>query len=196
MSHVFSKLSSCVGGTRGVSDTLVSCGWSKCPKCLLQARRGCGIAVHHHQRPREAAEGGSGGARPCLCRGRGEDLATDRCLRGAHALQHACSCWVSNRTQRRSCGDVLGCAGAQVGRGEAVGAVWALTGGRHDTTALCVRDSEFVRMSRVSPIAAALGDACVHVAAVPCAMFLWIAFSACGPWVDAVWRCCREPSSC
>ena len=40
-----------------------------------------------------------------------------------------------------------GCA--QVGRGEAVGAVWALTGGQHDTTALCVRDSEFVRMSRV-----------------------------------------------
>ena len=36
----------------------------------------------------------------------------------------------------------------QVGRGEAVGAVWALTGGRHDTTALCARDSEFVRMSR------------------------------------------------
>jgi hypothetical protein len=38
---------------------------------------------------------------------------------------------------------------AQVGRGEAVGAVWALTGGEHDTSALCVRDSEFVRMSRV-----------------------------------------------
>lgn len=36
----------------------------------------------------------------------------------------------------------------QVGRGEAVGAVWALTGGHHDTTALCARDSEFVRMSR------------------------------------------------
>ena len=31
-----------------------------------------------------------------------------------------------------------------------MGAVWALTGGNHDTTALCVRDSEFVRMSRVS----------------------------------------------
>ena len=27
--------------------------------------------------------------------------------------------------------------------------MWALTGGNHDTTALCVRDSEFVRMSRV-----------------------------------------------
>lgn len=39
-------------------------------------------------------------------------------------------------------------AAAQVGRGEAVGAVWALTGGHHDTTALCARDSEFVRMSR------------------------------------------------
>ena len=42
------------------------------------------------------------------------------------------------------------CLAAQVGRGEAVGAVWALTGGYHDTTALCVRDSEFVRMSKVS----------------------------------------------
>jgi hypothetical protein len=31
-----------------------------------------------------------------------------------------------------------------------VGAVWALTGGYHDTTALCVRDSEFVRMSKVT----------------------------------------------
>ncbi len=29
-----------------------------------------------------------------------------------------------------------------------MGAVWALTGGHHDTTALCARDSEFVRMSR------------------------------------------------
>ena len=37
-----------------------------------------------------------------------------------------------------------------MGRGEAVGAVWALTGGYHDTTALCVRDSEFVRMSKVT----------------------------------------------
>ncbi|KXZ52202.1 hypothetical protein GPECTOR_10g833 [Gonium pectorale] len=36
----------------------------------------------------------------------------------------------------------------EVGRGEAVGAVWAITGGHHDTTALCVRDSELVRMSR------------------------------------------------
>ncbi|DBB17173.1 TPA: hypothetical protein ACH3X3_014241 [Trebouxia sp. C0006] len=36
----------------------------------------------------------------------------------------------------------------EVGRGEAVGAVWALTGGIHDTTALCVRDSELVRMSK------------------------------------------------
>ncbi len=33
-------------------------------------------------------------------------------------------------------------------RGEAVGAVWTITGGRHDTTALCVRDSELVRMSK------------------------------------------------
>ena len=37
----------------------------------------------------------------------------------------------------------------EVGRGEAVGAVWALAGGYHDTTALCVRDAELVRMSRV-----------------------------------------------
>ena len=39
----------------------------------------------------------------------------------------------------------------EVGRGEAVGAVWALAGGYHDTTALCVRDAELVRMSRVRP---------------------------------------------
>ena len=38
----------------------------------------------------------------------------------------------------------------EIGRGEAVGAVWALTGGIHDTTALCVRDSELVRMSKAS----------------------------------------------
>ena len=37
----------------------------------------------------------------------------------------------------------------EVGRGEAVGAVWTLTGGIHDTSALCVRDSELVRMSKV-----------------------------------------------
>ena len=36
----------------------------------------------------------------------------------------------------------------EVARGEAVGAVWAITGGQHDTTALCVRDSELVRMSK------------------------------------------------
>ena len=29
-----------------------------------------------------------------------------------------------------------------------MGAVWAITGGCHDTTALCVRDSELVRMSK------------------------------------------------
>ena len=40
----------------------------------------------------------------------------------------------------------------EVGRGEAVGAIWALAGGSHDTTALCVRDCECVRMSRVSTI--------------------------------------------
>lgn len=48
-----------------------------------------------------------------------------------------------------TCSNELPVLAAQVGRGEAVGAVWALTGGQHDTTALCVRDSEFVRMSRV-----------------------------------------------
>ena len=37
----------------------------------------------------------------------------------------------------------------EVGRGEAVGAIWALAGGQHDTSALCVRDAELVRMSRV-----------------------------------------------
>ncbi len=36
-----------------------------------------------------------------------------------------------------------------VGRGESVGAVWALSGGAHDSTALCVRDTELVRMSKV-----------------------------------------------
>ena len=36
----------------------------------------------------------------------------------------------------------------ELGRGEALGALWAITGGFHDTTALCVRDSELVRMSR------------------------------------------------
>lgn len=45
----------------------------------------------------------------------------------------------------------------EVGRGEAVGAVWALTGGIHDTTALCVRDSELVRMSKVSQALIRLG---------------------------------------
>ncbi len=30
------------------------------------------------------------------------------------------------------------------------GAVWALTGGVHDSTSMCVRDSELVRMSKNS----------------------------------------------
>ena len=34
------------------------------------------------------------------------------------------------------------------GQRRSSGPVWALTGGHHDTTALCARDSEFVRMSR------------------------------------------------
>ena len=36
----------------------------------------------------------------------------------------------------------------QVGRGDSLGAVWALTGGVHDTSALAIRDSELVRMSK------------------------------------------------
>ena len=50
----------------------------------------------------------------------------------------------------------------EVGRGEAVGAVWALTGGIHDTTALCVRDSELVRMSKVSSLGSVLQTACMQ----------------------------------
>ena len=42
------------------------------------------------------------------------------------------------------------CAAVQVGRGESLGAVWAITGGCHDTSALAIRDSELVRMSKVS----------------------------------------------
>ena len=38
----------------------------------------------------------------------------------------------------------------EVGRGEAVGAVWALTAGVHDTTAHCIRDSELVRLTKVN----------------------------------------------
>ncbi|KAK9862379.1 hypothetical protein WJX84_007181 [Apatococcus fuscideae] len=38
----------------------------------------------------------------------------------------------------------------EVGRGEAVGAVWALTAGMHDTTAHCIRDSELVRLTKGS----------------------------------------------
>ena len=37
----------------------------------------------------------------------------------------------------------------QVARGEAVGAAWMMTGGAHDNSAVCIRDSELVRMSRV-----------------------------------------------
>jgi hypothetical protein len=52
----------------------------------------------------------------------------------------------------------------EVGRGEAVGAVWALTGGIHDTTALCVRDSELVRMSKVHSFDFVLQTSCMQVA--------------------------------
>lgn len=51
----------------------------------------------------------------------------------------------------------------EVGRGEAVGAVWALTGGIHDTTARCVRDSELVRMSKVT----LYHSRCLHYFAFP-----------------------------
>lgn len=37
----------------------------------------------------------------------------------------------------------------EVGRGEAVGGVYMLSGNEYDTTALCIRDSELVRMSKV-----------------------------------------------
>jgi hypothetical protein len=43
-----------------------------------------------------------------------------------------------------------GCCEPQVARGEALGGVWVLTGGAHDTSAVCIRDSELVRMSKVS----------------------------------------------
>jgi lysophospholipid hydrolase len=38
----------------------------------------------------------------------------------------------------------------EVGRGELVRAVWAITGGRHDTAPAACRDSELVRMSRAA----------------------------------------------
>ncbi|KAL6769235.1 hypothetical protein ACKKBG_A18025 [Auxenochlorella protothecoides x Auxenochlorella symbiontica] len=37
-----------------------------------------------------------------------------------------------------------------VGRGESMGAVWALAGGRHDTSAICIRDAELCRLTRGS----------------------------------------------
>ena len=37
-----------------------------------------------------------------------------------------------------------------VGRGDSMGAVWTVSGGRHDTTCLCARDVEAVRMSKAS----------------------------------------------
>ena len=38
----------------------------------------------------------------------------------------------------------------EVGRGETIGAVWAVTNGKHDTSAVAVRGCELVRMSRGS----------------------------------------------
>ncbi|KAL4530592.1 hypothetical protein Ndes2526B_g02061 [Nannochloris sp. 'desiccata'] len=37
-----------------------------------------------------------------------------------------------------------------VGRGDSMGAVWTISGGRHDTTSFCTRDVEAVRMSKAS----------------------------------------------
>ena len=55
----------------------------------------------------------------------------------------------------------------QVGRGDSLGAVWALTGGVHDTSALAIRDSELVRMSKarrpVSGHLAGSNDAVRHL---------------------------------
>lgn len=38
----------------------------------------------------------------------------------------------------------------EVGRGEAIGAIWAVTNRSHDTSAIAVRDSEIVRLSKES----------------------------------------------
>ena len=55
----------------------------------------------------------------------------------------------------------------QVGRSDSLGAVWALTGGVHDTSALAIRDSELVRMSKarrpVSGHLAGSNDAVQHL---------------------------------
>lgn len=42
------------------------------------------------------------------------------------------------------------CIEEECGRGEAVGAVWTIAGGVHDTSAVCVRDTELVRMSKTA----------------------------------------------
>jgi predicted acylesterase/phospholipase RssA/CRP-like cAMP-binding protein len=42
------------------------------------------------------------------------------------------------------------CVQDDVGRGDSMGAVWTISGGRHDTTCLCARDVEAVRMSKAS----------------------------------------------
>ncbi|GAB4820172.1 hypothetical protein N2152v2_007218 [Parachlorella kessleri] len=38
----------------------------------------------------------------------------------------------------------------EVGRGDSMGAVWALSGGAHDASCLCTRDSELVRMNKAA----------------------------------------------
>ena len=62
-------------------------------------------------------------------------------LCGAHSILKSCLAHQLLRLLARP----------QVGRGESLGAVWALTGGTHDTSALAIRDSELVRMSKVRP---------------------------------------------
>jgi len=63
-------------------------------------------------------------------------------ISGRLRLMHTSAHPVTGRTSLR--------VEEEVGRGEAVGAVWTITGGHHDTTALCVRDSELVRMSKAA----------------------------------------------
>jgi len=48
-------------------------------------------------------------------------------IRLLHEFQHTVSGKIHLKTEE------------EVGRGEAIGAVWAITGGQHDSTSLCVR---------------------------------------------------------
>jgi CRP-like cAMP-binding protein len=49
----------------------------------------------------------------------------------------------------------------EVGRGETIGAVWAVTGGMHDTSAVAVRGCELVRLSRGSFEVGPLARLCI-----------------------------------